>query len=86
MKFRVQSVGYSYDTKEMAEYKEKLVNSGINVFDFMPPVPEDSNYWLSGGYILVDINSAEDFVKITDAVGEVIFDGDIIKIYDDYYE
>lgn len=87
MKFEVYSVGYSYNKDKMLEYKESLISAGINVCDFICPEPEGDKYWQKKDiYIVVDINSAEDFVKIVETVGTVIFDGGNITIYDGFYE
>lgn len=83
MKFEVRSVGYNCDTKVMSDYKEKLLNVGIKVCDFVCPTDNNCCPIIT---IIVDISSPEDFVKLVGAVGTIIFDGDVIEIYDDYYE
>lgn len=86
MKLKVYSIGYSDDEKKMLKYKEALIKAGIHVCGLCLE-SEGSIYWqVFETYIVVDINTSEDFIKITDAVGQIIFDGDTVMIYDGYYE
>lgn len=80
MVFEIISVGYSSDKTQMLKYRDEIVNCGILV------LPQKDNCANTYSSIEVEINSAQDFVKLTDTVGNIIFDGETIRIYDDYYE
>lgn len=83
MQFKLRSIGYSSSKPKMMEYKDLLKSAGISVVNFV--FPDDKDY-STYSHIIIDINSAEDFVKVTAAVGEVIYSGSTMLIYDDYYE
>lgn len=80
MVFEIISIGYSRDKTQMLKYRDEIVNCGILV------LPQKDSCASACSSIEVEINSAQDFVKLTDTVGNIIFDGEVIRIYDDYYE
>lgn len=87
MNFEVISVDYSarneYSREGMAKYLNNLHENGFNSAELLVP---DSDEYPNRFKIGITLNDLAEFVKLTSVLGEVVFDGSQITIYDDYLE
>lgn len=87
MDFEVISVEYSgeteYSRKGMAKYLNSLHKNGFNNAELLVP---DSDKYPNRFKISITLNDLSEFVKLTSVLGQVVFDGSQIIIYDDYIE
>jgi len=87
MNFEVISVDYSgrneYSREGMIKYLNSLYKNGFNNAELLVP---DSDEYPNKFKISITLNDLSEFVKLTSVLGEVVFDGSTITIYDDYIE
>lgn len=87
MNFEVISVDYSgrneYSRKGMVEYLNSLHENGFNNAEILVP---DSDKYPNRFKISITLNDLSEFVKLISVLGQVVFDGSQITIYDDYIE
>ena len=86
MEFRLKAAKQDY-YKEDEEEKNKLRELG---FQFLrhPPAPTltDESWQICNDLPTITINTIEEMVALADKYGPLIFDGETIKIYNDWVE
>lgn len=87
MEFEIISVDYSNRSERSREgvvkYIKELHDNGFNNSELLVP---DSDKDPCMFKIKVSLDTMSEFVKLTSVLGEVLFDGRQITIYDSYIE